>query len=120
MSTIPSLRRGETWTILLDDVDGTIAADVVAITADLRRGILTPPKVHPVGKPKVASFEIAARASEGQGDPAGWTLTLSDEASALVPAGGYVVDARLTFAGGTVLVTDPLPIRCVEPATVPA
>jgi hypothetical protein len=119
MTMISTLKRGETWTILLDDMDGIVAADVTGIAADLRPGSLMPPRAHPA-KPKVASFAVAPRASAGADDPAGWTLTLSDESSADVPVGSYVVDARLTFAGGTVLVTDPLPIRCVEPATVPA
>lgn len=110
------VKRGETLTIYLDDMDG-IAGEVAAVTAQLRPGIASKRAVDPA-RPAAATFSVEDRAAAG-GDPAGWTLTLGAATTAGVAAGYYLADARLAIDGGAnEIVTDPLAIRIVEPATV--
>lgn len=109
------LKRGETLTIFLDDMDG-IAPDVESVTARLRPGIASKRAVDPDAA-AVADFDVVPRAAEGD-DPAGWSLTLSAATTAGIDTGFYLVDARLVMDGGTEIVTDPLAIRMTEPATV--
>lgn len=112
-----TVKRGETLTILLDDIDG-IAPDVGSVTARLRPGIASKRAVDPDAE-AVADFEVAARAAEGD-DPAGWSLILSAATTAGIASGYYLVDARLVMDAGTEIVTDPLAVRMTEPATVRA
>jgi hypothetical protein len=109
------VKRGETLTILLDDMDG-IAAEVASVTARLRPGIASKRAVDP-DEPAEADFAVVSRAAEGN-DPAGWGLILSATTTAGIATGFYMVDARLVMDGGTEIVTDPLAIRVTEPATV--
>lgn len=111
------VKRGETLTILLDDMDG-IAGEVTEVTARLRPGIASRRAVDP-DVAAVADFAVTPRAADGD-DPAGWSLILSATATASIAAGFYLVDARLAMDGGTEIVTDPLAIRVTEPATVRA
>lgn len=109
-----SCKRGETLTILLDDMDG-VAPEIASVTADLRPGIASRRAVDP-DQDAAASFVVSPNAADGV-NPAGWAFVLSAEATAAIPTGFYLVDARLVVDGGTEIVTDPLAIRVTEPAT---
>lgn len=110
------LRRGETLRIYLDDPDG-IGEQVTAIAADLREGSGWPgPRCH-TASPVAATFVVEPREAEGE-RPAGWTLELDAEQTIGLPIRTLVIDARLSLAGGDVVLTDLVAVRVVEPATV--
>lgn len=113
-----TVRRGETLTILLDDMDG-IADTVASVEAHLRPGTIAPARPF-AAEDAVAVFTVAPRAAEDIDDVAGWSLTLSAATTDGLALGSYVVDARILFEGGTELVTDPIAGRVIEPATVRA
>ncbi len=93
-------QRGETISLALDAVSGD-PASVTALTAQLKA--VPPGRTSvPEGAAIAASFSVAARASDGEA-PAGWTLTIPSAASAALPAGSYLADARLEVAGGVVI-----------------
>jgi hypothetical protein len=100
-------QRGETISLALDAVSGD-PAQVSAVTAHLKA--VPPGRTSvPAGAPIAASFTVVSRPASGD-VPAGWTLTISAAASALLIAGAYLADARLTIAGG-VIVTDSVALR---------
>jgi hypothetical protein len=93
-------QRGETITLALDAVSGD-PAGVTAISAQLKA--VPPGRTSvPVGAAIAASFSVTSHAAMGE-IPAGWTLTISSAASAALPAGAYLADARLDVAGGVVI-----------------
>jgi hypothetical protein len=106
-------QRGETISLALDAVTGDPAA-VSAIVAQLKAVPAGRTNV-PASTPIAASFTISSRAAMGE-IPAGWTLTIPAATSALLSAGAYLADAKLTVAAG-VVVTDSVALRVRESVT---
>lgn len=107
-------QRGETLSLALDAVSGE-PASVTALTAHLKALPAGRTSV-PADAPVAAAFTIISRAAAGD-IPAGWTLTIAAPASAALPAGAYLADARLEVAGG-VIVTDPVALRLRDAVTL--
>jgi hypothetical protein len=107
-----SYRVGETILVGLDAISGD-ASIVGSVTSQLR-------SIVPGGAPGpvVATFAVVARpATITPPAVAGWNLTVTAAASALLAPGSYVMDARLALTGGVVEYTDPLQISLVAPVT---
>jgi hypothetical protein len=106
-------QRGETISLALDALTGD-PLSVTAISAQLKA--VPPGRTSvPAGVPISASFSVSSRAISGD-IPAGWTLTIPSAASAALPAGAYLADARLEVAGG-VVITESVSLRVRDAVT---
>lgn len=90
--------RGETIVIGLQNTD---AVTYNGITAQMKKAVSAVPS-----GPKVADFVVTDVPDFGDGLGSGWLLTIPNTISAGLEPGSYLVDARVTFAGGFVEITD--------------
>ncbi len=92
-----TFQRGETVSLALAVVSGdpAIVSGVTAAIKPLTAGRATPDPAVPVA----AQFDVSFVAAAGE-EPARWLLTLGSTATAALPAGPYLADARLAVAGG--------------------
>lgn len=108
------LKRSASFTIYLDDPDG-IAPSIESVTMQLRRGNRLTGQAD---RDAPVSAELTVTAREAEGDsPAGWTGKIDAATSASIDLGFHILDARLIFSGGDEILTDPVEIDVVEPAT---
>lgn len=108
------LKRSGTFTAYLDDIDG-IAPMIASVTMQLRPGLKLMGRADPDATVS-AELEVSWREAEGD-SPAGWTGKIDAAASATIPLGYHILDARLKFIGGDEILTEPVQIDVVEPAT---
>ncbi len=106
-------QRGETVLLALDAVAGD-PLTVTSVTAAMKPVAAGRSAVDPAAA-VAATFAVTSRAAAGD-IPAGWTLTLAAGASAAVPAGTYLADAKLIVGSG-VTITDTVAIRMVDAVT---
>lgn len=106
-----TVQRGETLSLALDDLDG-IAGTVTGIVSTLRAWQFN----GPVGD-DLATLAVTTRAA-ADGNPGGWTVTLSATQCAALEPGVYAVDARLTIGSG-VIKKGPIVFTLVEAVTRP-
>lgn len=111
MTAIYSFRRGETIVLAIDAVQGDVGA-VSAAAARIRR--LNATRNGFATNAQGIAMAIASRGVAGD-VPAGWTLTLAPEASALLEPGHYGVEARLNVGGG-VIKTDFATVKLIDAA----
>jgi hypothetical protein len=103
-------QRGETISLALDAVSGDLLS-VTALTARMKAVAPGRTSVSPT-TPLAASFTVIPRSAAGD-IPPGWTLTIPAIASAMLIAGSYLADAKLSVGGG-VIVTESIAIRIKE------
>jgi hypothetical protein len=103
-------QRGETISLALDAVSGD-PLSVTTITANMKAVVPGRTSVSAV-TPVAAAFSISPRGAAGD-IPPGWTLTIPAATSAVLSAGSYLADAKLSVGGG-VIVTESIAIRIKE------
>jgi hypothetical protein len=102
--------RGETFIVALRIAAGDLAG------ATCRMALKQAPGD---GNPELAVLDVAAVDhvdSVDETSPPGWTATLPAEASEALPAGRYVMDARVE-RDGVVIQTEPVAVEITERVT---
>jgi hypothetical protein len=102
--------RGETILVALDALSGD-PQSVTAISAVLKP--VAAGNAVAEDAPAIANFAVTPRpAADGQ--PAGWTLAITANASSAIVPGLYRTEARIEI-GPAVLYSQPLDIRITRP-----